>query len=246
MFPSPRDAVRPDAMRSAPCAPTVDIVAAETGPGVIDGRAGTLATAVLTMELQRGVVGDLSTMGQLQEAVAAADLLGSVRRLLEAARSASIPVIHATVGWRSDRRGTPLVTPIARHLAENPAQMLEGSSAVDLEPKIGADVAVDLISHRQHGMTPFTGTSLDALVRSLGVSRLVVCGVSLNVGVLGAVLEAVGLGYEVTVPTDAVVGVPADYGAAVIRNSLSHVATLTTTEHLARRWGEPRTATRTE
>ena len=91
-------------------------------------------TAVLTMELQRGVVGDLSTLAELRDAVADADLLASVGRLLSAARAVSIPVVHATVGWRSDRLGTPLVTPIARHLAGNPAQLLEGTPAVELDP----------------------------------------------------------------------------------------------------------------
>lgn len=193
-------------------------------------------TAVLTMELQRGVVGDLSTLAELRDAVADADLLASVGRLLSAARAVSIPVVHATVGWRSDRLGTPLVTPIARHLAGNPAQMLEGTPAVELDPAIGPDLDVDLISHRHHGMAPFTGTSLDALLRSMAVTRLVICGVSLNVGVLGAVIEAVGLGYEVSVPTDAVAGVPGDYGAAVLRHSLAPLALLTTVDELSSLW----------
>lgn len=90
----------------------------------------------------------------------------------------------------------------------------------------------DLVSHRHHGMTPFTGTSLDSLLRSLGVDHLVICGVSLNVGVLGAVIEAVGLGYEVTIPTGAVVGIPADYAAGVLRNSLAPLAILVSSEAL--------------
>ena len=147
--------------------------------------ANAVDTAVLTMELQRGVVGDRSPMAELRAVVTETHLLASVRRLLSAARNASVPVVHATVGWRSDRRGTPLVTPIARRLARNPDHMLEGGQAVDLDPGIGADLRVDLISHRHHGMTPFTGTSLDGLLRSMDVTHLVICGVSLNVGLLG-------------------------------------------------------------
>ena len=189
-------------------------------------------TAVLTMELQRGVVGDLATMVELREAVAESGLLETVRSMLEAARAAEIPVVHATVSWRADRRGTPLNTPLARHLANNPHQVLEGTPAVELDPRIGAVPSRDLVSHRHHGMTPFTGTSLDSLLRSLGVDHLVICGVSLNVGVLGAVIEAVGLGYEVTIPTDAVVGSPADYAAGVLRNSLAPLAILVSSEAL--------------
>lgn len=214
---------------------TIDAASSDDGQPV--------RTAVLTIELQRGVVGDLSPIVELRRAVTDVGLLESVRRLLEAARRASVPVVHATVGWRSDRLGTPLVTPIARHLARDPGHMLEGSPAVDLDPEIGPDPDVDLISHRHHGMAPFTGTTLDALMRSMGVTHLVICGVSLNVGVLGAVIEAVGLGYEVTVATDAVTGVPVDYGQAVLRHSLSPLASLATTEDLERSWSIYRTTT---
>ena len=62
-------------------------------------------TAVLTMELQRGVVGDLATMVELREAVAESGLLETVRSMLEAARAAEMPVVHATVSWR-DLRAT--------------------------------------------------------------------------------------------------------------------------------------------
>jgi hypothetical protein len=60
--------------------------------------------------------------------------------------------------------------------------------------------------------------------------------VSLNVGVVGLALSAADLGYRVLVPTDAVVGVPLDYGDAVIRNTLAMVATLTTVDDLVGRW----------
>lgn len=192
--------------------------------------------AVLTMELQRGVVGDLASMPDLRDGVEEVGLLASVRKLLAGARTVGIPVIHATVTWREDRRGTPLNTPLTRHLAANPDQVLEHSPSAELDGAIGADLSVDLVSNRHHGLTPFTGTTLDALVRSLGVSQLVICGVSLNVGILGAVVEAVGLGYEVMVPIDAVVGVPVVYGESVIRNSLRPLASLATTDEIVRSW----------
>lgn len=43
-------------------------------------------------------------------------------------------------------------------------------------------------------------------------------------------------GYRVVLPRDAVAGFPADYGAAVIANSLSLLATVTTTDDLIATW----------
>jgi nicotinamidase-related amidase len=60
--------------------------------------------------------------------------------------------------------------------------------------------------------------------------------VSLNLALVGLVLTAVDLGYEVVLPEDAVVGVPADYGKTVIRNSLAYVTTVVTTDALVEAW----------
>ena len=38
---------------------------------------------------------------------------------------------------------------------------------------------------RLHGMTPFTSTSLDQILRNLGIRTVVATGVSVNLGVIG-------------------------------------------------------------
>jgi len=125
----------------------------------------------------------------------------------------------------------------------SPGHLLEHTRAVQLHPAIRADLDTDLLSMRRHGMTPFTGTSLDALLRSLEVTDLVICGVSLNVGIPGAVFEAVGLGYRVGVPRDAVVGVPVSYGEQVLAHSIAPVASLTTVDEVVESWTTEDTST---
>lgn len=182
--------------------------------------------AVVTMELERGVVGDLATLPDLRDVAEARGTLAACGRLVAGARAAGVPVVHAVAQWRPDRRGTSLNTPLARALARNPGQILAGSPAVELVPELG-DCGGDLTSTRHHGLTPFTGTDLDPLLRSLGVDTVVACGVSLNVGVTGLCLSAADLGYRVVVPADATAGVPAEYGDDVLRHSLGAVATIT-------------------
>ncbi|WP_238314886.1 isochorismatase family protein, partial [Methylobacterium crusticola] len=72
-----------------------------------------------------------------------------------------------------------------------------------------------------HGLTPFTATSLDQILRNLGVTTVVATGVSVNVGIMGLCLSAVDLGYQVVLVRDAVAGVPAEYEEAVIEHSLA-------------------------
>jgi nicotinamidase-related amidase len=188
------------------------------------------------MELERGVVGDLATLDALAAVAGARGTLAACGRLVSGARGAGVPVVHAIAQWRADRRGTTLNTPLTASLARDPDQILAGTEAVGLVPELG-DTTGDLTSVRHHGLTPFTGTDLDALLRSLGVSTVVACGVSLNVGVLGLCLGAADLGYRVVVPTDAVVGVPAEYGDEVLRHSIAMVATLSTVDDLLAGWG---------
>lgn len=59
---------------------------------------------------------------------------------------------------------------------------------------------------------------------------------SWNITIPNLVMDAVNASYGVALPRDAVAGVPAEYGAAMIENTLSLLATITTTEELMRTW----------
>ncbi len=189
----------------------------------------------MTMELQRGVVGDLATMTALRDAATERGTLDACGRLVTGARALGVPVVHACVRWSADRRGTPLNTPLTANLARRPEQILEGTGAVELVPQLG-DTSGDLVSWRRHGLTPFPGTDLDPLLRSLGVSTVIAVGVSLNVGVTGLCLGATDLGYRAVVPTDAVVGVPTTFGDDVLVNTVAMVATLSTVDDVLADW----------
>ncbi|MGH2727273.1 MAG: isochorismatase family protein, partial [Actinomycetota bacterium] len=65
-------------------------------------------------------------------------------------------------------------------------------------------------------------------------------GVSVNVAIQALAFEGVNLGYRVTIPRDAVAGVPPSYAEAVLENTLSLVATLTTTDELIDGWSRSR------
>ncbi|WP_433375050.1 isochorismatase family protein [Streptosporangium sp. CA-115845] len=180
-------------------------------------------SAVLVMEMQRGVAGDLAKFPDLVEVCARRDVVANAAAVLAAARAAGVPVIHCTAAFRADRAGSHTAnSPFIAALLKDPAHMLEGSGAVEVLP--GLRDPGDLESRRHHGFSPFTGTSLDMTLRSLGVSTVVAVGLSLNLGIPGLALEAVNLGYRVAVVTDAVAGVPDDYAQAVLRHTVSLLA----------------------
>ncbi len=193
-------------------------------------------TAMLTMEVQRGVVGDLAVLPELAAAVQAAGTVATIARLCTAARRHGARVVHCTAAFRPDRAGSRANSPLqvaAERLTQGGLDL--GSPGTEVVPELGLDPR-DLEVVRLHGLTPFAGTSLDQILRNLGVATVVVTGTSLNVGVLGLALNAVDLGYSVVVPSDAVVGIPAAYGDAVLTHTMSALGTVCTTAELLAAW----------
>jgi len=74
------------------------------------------------------------------------------------------------------------------------------------------------------------------VLRNLGVTTVVLTGVSVNVAITNLAFDAVNLGYQVVIPRDAVAGVPPSYADEVIANTLSVVATITTTDDVLTAW----------
>jgi nicotinamidase-related amidase len=191
--------------------------------------------AVLVMELQRGVVGDFASMPILAKAVQESGVIAATARVLGAARAAGVRVIHCHAAFRADRAGTPRNVPLVNGLLRNPRHMRVGEPSTESVPELGPDPR-DLVSQRFHGMSPFAATELDAFLRAEGASCVVATGVSLNVGIIGLTIEAVNHGYHVVIPRDCVAGYPAEYGEAVLANTLSRLAHFTTSEELVARW----------
>lgn len=190
--------------------------------------------AVVTQELQNGVVGQRSALPEL--AAASVSCVAAAARLVGGARLARVPVVHCVATRRADGKGSNANARLFGALRRAPVTLLPGSEAADLIPELGpADD--DLVLARLHGLGPLGGTDLDPVLRNLGVRTIIGAGVSVNVGMTNFVMDAVNLGYQFVLPRDAVAGVPADYADAVIDNTLSLLATVTTVDDVLGAWG---------
>src|SRR2546421_3813716 len=192
-------------------------------------------TAVVTAEVQRGVIGDSTALPELAAAAREAGLIPNVAELVRAARDAGVRVVHGTAFHRGDRLGGNSNARLFAAMKRSSVSMLEGTPATEVVPEIGVERS-DIVLPRLHGLGPMAGTELDPVLRNMGVSTIVVVGVSVNIAVQNLAFDAVNNGYQVVIPRDAVAGVPAEYADAVLENTLSLVATLTTTADLVRIW----------
>jgi nicotinamidase-related amidase len=192
-------------------------------------------TAVVTSEVQRGVIGDSSALPELAAAARQTKLIPNVAKLVRAARKAGVHVVHATAFHRGDGLGGNRNARLFAAMKRSSVGMLEGTPATEVVPEIGVE-RTDLVLPRVHGLGPMAGTELDPVLRNMGVSTIVAVGVSVNIAIQNLAFDAVNNGYQVVIPRDAVAGVPTDYAEAVLDNTLSLVSTLTTTADLVRIW----------
>jgi nicotinamidase-related amidase len=194
-------------------------------------------TALVTCEAQVGVMGELAGFPALHEACVERDLAGILGRLATGARRAGVPVVHATIAFRPDRAGAAFNTPLLAGQVRHGTLVLQGTPGAALVPELGPEPG-DVVVPRMHGLTPFTGTELDAVLRNLGVRTIVAAGVSLNEGVLGLCLSAADLGYRLAVPADAVLGLPEAYGDDVLANTIALLASVTSSDAVLTAWAD--------
>jgi nicotinamidase-related amidase len=189
--------------------------------------------AVLTFEMQRGVVGDLYTMPVIVQAVKDSNLLPEIARLLGPARSAGLPIIHLTVARRPDRHGTYRNMPfVNQHMktTKDAGVMDIGMPGTEVVPELWDPS--DIVVQRLHGVSGFTDTGLDSMLRSLGKRTIIVTGSSVNRGVTGMAIEGVNRGYQVVIPREAVTGYPLEYRDMVLEHSLRQITTLCTIDEI--------------
>ena len=188
--------------------------------------------ALLFVECQRGVIGDLSVLPALAEAAQPA--LAAMARLAAGARNAGVQVVHLTylplAGGRSASQRSPLM-----HATTSTAAWHDSDAALDIVPEIGLGPD-DLVLPRHQGISPVHRTEVLSVLRNMAMDEIVVAGVSTNLAVPLVAVGAADEDFAVTVATDATVGTPAGHHASMLRHSLAFVARLVTTDELLAEW----------
>jgi nicotinamidase-related amidase len=194
-------------------------------------------TALVTQECQGGVIGPQAGLPMLAEE-ARREAIPNIARLLSAARAAGAAVVHCLIQRRPDGRGSNSNARLFAAGKSFQTDLTPGSPGATVLPEFGPEPG-DLILTRLHGAGPMTGTDLDSVLRNLGVITIVGVGVSVNVAITNFTMDAVNRGYQFVLPRDAVSGFPREYAESVIDNTLSLLATVTTTDAVIESWASP-------
>ena len=191
-------------------------------------------TALVTQECQGGVIGPHAGLALLAEE-ARREAIPNIGKLLDAARAADVTVVHCLIQRRKDGRGSNTNARLFAAGKSFQVDLTPGSDGASVLPEFGPQPS-DLVLTRTHGVGPMTGTDLDTVLRNLGITTIVGVGVSVNIAIQNFVMDAVNRSYQFVLPRDAVAGYPREYAEAVIDNTLSLLATVTTTDEIVAAW----------
>jgi nicotinamidase-related amidase len=191
-------------------------------------------TALVTSEVQENIVGESTRLPELAAAVATGGVLTRIAAMCRGARNVGVPVLHCTTESRPDRLGSNHNARLFA-LSRRAGAPRPGSRPFDVHPEVGVE-PVDFVLPRLHGLSPLAETSLDAILRNLGVTTIVATGVSVNDALLGLTFDAVNRGYQVVLARDATAGVGDEYVDALYTGTLALLATVTTSAEVLQAW----------
>lgn len=135
-------------------------------------------------------------------------IIPRVRRLKDAFREASLEVVHITIKCTTQdgREASPIIKDLGDEFGidARTCVMPLGRSEGDLLDEV-AKVGDEVWLHKTSGGA-FNTSSLDQVLRNMGIRTLVVCGVVTNGCVESTLRGAADRGYKVFLVTDAVSG----------------------------------------
>ena len=177
-------------------------------------------TALVVIDLQRGIVARESAPHSAWDVVARAALLA------RAARRAGAFVALVQVGpspdgvdvLRPDTDGPP------RPAAAMPPDYLE------IVPELGPEPGDHVVRKRQWGA--FYGTDLDLQLRRRSRDTIILCGISTNIGVESTARAAYERGYRQVFATDAMAALSAEEHAHTLRYIFPRIGRLRATAEI--------------
>lgn len=189
-------------------------------------------TAVVALEVQENLLlPEKAMIPGIAAHAQAIGLIGRLATLYDHARRVGARVVYVTDQRRPDGVGAADNLVVTRVITGGGGSLSHGPIVAALTPQ-----PEDIVIAREHGMTGFFTTPLDAYLRNMGISTVIITGVSANVAVNGTSIEAMNRGYRVIVPSDCVAGDPPEYVEQLLRYTIRNVALVAPVRQILDHW----------
>lgn len=128
------------------------------------------------------------------------DFKDKAARLLAFARSQGFPVISVRIAFRPDHADVIQNCPIFREVVDRKV-LAEGSFGAEFHDGLGPLEGEFVVKHTR--VNAFYGSPLEETLNALGISRIILAGVSTNSVVITTAAAACDMGYELVIAGDA-------------------------------------------
>jgi nicotinamidase-related amidase len=156
-------------------------------------------------------------------------IIENTRRALDKARGAGVRVGFVRVGFSPDYRECPASSPIFSGARKTGVFKL-GQWGTEVHPDLGPRPEdFDIVKHR---VSPFYGTNLEVILRTLGIRRIYCSGISTNAVVQAAVREGHDRDFEMVLLEDCCCGLSAEEHEISIK-SLQRFCRITNSNEVA-------------
>ena len=184
-------------------------------------------TALVAVHVQNDIVGPDGAFAPFFRAeIDRVGTLATAARLLDAARTAGVPVIYTRVAWRPDYSDLHANSPLLNIVVQQNC-LVDGTPGAAITDELAPQDTDRVVTHQRVG--GFHDSELDEVLRGLGVDTVAFLGVATNASVEGTARAASDLGYRVLVVSDACsAATPEAHGASL--ESLGLLAEITTTD----------------
>jgi gluconolactonase len=185
------------------------------------------SAALIIQDLQNDVMiegGAFADSGAPAHAKAQ-NVVGNVKELAAVCRNAGVPVIHVWYIVEPGATGLKLNAPLFQGVKEANALVRGtwGAAPADgLEPQVGDHVVEKM---RMNG---FYDTTLDILLRGLGVETLIITGAWTNMSIEHTARHAADAGYTAVVGSDGTSTTSEEWQNAALNYAMQNVATVAT------------------
>jgi len=177
------------------------------------------ATALVLIDLQKGIApfaGGPHT---------SAEVNGRAGRLAARFRELGAPVALVRVGWSAD--GRDMLHPVTD---EAPRQMTLPDNWMEYADELNVAEGDIHIVKRQWGA--FYGTELDLQLRRRGINKIVLAGISTNIGVESTARQAFELGFNQVLVEDAMSSGSAEHHRFAVENIFPRLGRVRSTEQV--------------
>lgn len=186
-------------------------------------------TAILVMDCQndivheQGKVGGSLTGGAMPRIIKEKNILGNIKKLMIAGRSAAVPIIHVRHAYRPDYADLPHNVKIFQGMKQMSA-LQDGTWGAEIHADLTPEPSDFVITKTR--VSALYASPLEGILQAQGITHLILTGIATDGVVEGTARDGADRGYSIIIPEDCCAGTTEEAHRVILGGILSFLTTV--------------------